>query len=207
MNTGARPRLLVATGNRGKLKEFRALLPRPLELLSLTDVGLESPPETGTTFAENARLKARAAARQSGLIALADDSGLEVDALGGAPGLHSARYAGEGGDDQANREKLLAALTGVPFAQRGARFRCVLVVATPDGQEVESEGVCEGSIAFSPSGEHGFGYDPLFVFPDGRTMAQLLPDEKNAKSHRARACQTALPSLLALFGLTEDAET
>ena len=202
-----RPRLLIATGNRGKLEEFRALLPLEMDLLTLHDVGLDSPPETGTTFAENARLKARAAATQSGLLAIADDSGLEVDALDGAPGLYSARYAGEPGDDEANRKKLLAALAGVPFARRRARFRCAVVVATPDGREAVAEGVCEGAIAFEPAGSNGFGYDPLFMLPDGRTMAQLSPEEKNAISHRARACQAARPALLNLLGLTEDAET
>jgi XTP/dITP diphosphohydrolase len=206
MMTG-RPRLVLATANTGKLDEFKALLPDSVEVLSAPETDIQLPPETGTTFAENARLKALAASQQSGLIALADDSGLEVDALGGQPGVYSARYAGPGGDERANRAKLLAAMADVPAAGRQGRFRCVVAIATPDGLLRDFEGACEGSIGYREIGTHGFGYDPLFLLLDGRTLAQYTTEEKNAISHRANAYRAALPTLLALLRLTEDAET
>jgi XTP/dITP diphosphohydrolase len=192
-------RVVVATSNRGKLAELRRLLPPDVELLTLTDLGIEQIPETGTTFEENARIKALAAAERGGMVAVADDSGLDVDALGGAPGDYSARYAGEDGNDERNRAKLLAAMARIPASERAARFRCVVAVATPDGRVETADGVCEGRVGEQEAGEHGFGYDPLFVLPDGRAMAQLPPEEKNRISHRARAVQAILPRLTAIM--------
>ncbi len=194
-------KLLVATHNPGKVRELRELLADlPVEVTFPPEIGLElEVDETGATFAENAALKALAFARASGLVALADDSGLEVDALGGAPGVHSARYAGPGASDADRYRRLLAALAGVPLGQRSARFRCVVAVATPAGDVELAEGVCEGEIAFEPLGEHGFGYDPVFqVAGVGRRMAELPPDLKNQLSHRGRAFRAARPILESL---------
>ena len=190
------PRLVVATANPGKLGELRELLAGlALELVPQSALGVPAAAETGVSFAANALLKARHAARHSGLPALADDSGLEVDALGGAPGVHSARYAGEVADDAANNAKLLAALAaldvpGGAAAQRGARYRCVIacVRGTDDPAPLLAAGTWEGSIARAPRGTGGFGYDPLFlVDAAGRTAAELPAAEKNRVSHRARA--------------------
>jgi XTP/dITP diphosphohydrolase len=193
-------RLVVATGNRGKLRELEALVPAGFDLQTLTDAGLESVEETGSNFAENASLKAVAAASAANQLALADDSGLEVDALGGAPGVYSARYAGEPPDDDANIAKLLDAMQSVPLAQRTARFHCVVALASPDGVIATADGRCEGAIGYTPRGEHGFGYDPVFVFPDGRTMAELPADVKNQISHRANAIRALRPALERLAG-------
>jgi XTP/dITP diphosphohydrolase len=146
------------------------------------------PPETGATYAENAAVKARAVVAALGAAALGDDSGIEVDALGGAPGIRSARYAGESAGDAGNNARLLAALSGRPAAERGARFRCVLALARPGGGETIVDGTCEGRILDAPRGDRGFGYDPLFL-PDGQslTFAELPPGVKNRISHRARA--------------------
>lgn len=186
-------KLVVATHNRGKLEEFRVLLPG-IELVSLTDVAptLTDIPETGGTYLENATIKARAGAAATGLPSLGDDSGLEVDALDGAPGLYSARYSGGGA--KLNVEKLLLALGDRPRSERTARFRCVLVVAHPDRSIALTAtiGTCEGFIDLAPRGEHGFGYDPVFVpiEQDGeRTLAEMGQDEKNAISHRGNACR------------------
>ncbi len=186
--------LLIATHNRGKLREYQELLAGlPLTLSTLDDVGIgEEVEESGATYAENARLKAEAYARQSGRLTLADDSGLEVDALGGEPGVRSRRYAGEGKSDAERNEYLLARLRDVPANARAARFRCVIAIAEPDGRLWLSEGTCEGEIAFEPRGKNGFGYDPIFILrEDGRRMAELSPEEKNRLSHRARAAQGA----------------
>lgn len=185
-------RVVVATANRGKLEEIRAALASTgLEFVTAADLGAAplDVEETGETFEANARLKAHAYHDAFGLPALADDSGLEVDALGGAPGVYSSRYAGEPSDDAANNARLLAELAGVPAEQRTARFRCVLVYVDADGGEVVATGVCEGTIGFEPRGTGGFGYDPLFwpVAAPGRTMAELATDEKNAISHRGAA--------------------
>lgn len=183
-------KMVIASRNMGKIQEYRKLLQDlPLTIVSLADFsGLSDIPETGTTFRENALIKARAAAAATGQMALADDSGLEVDYLQGAPGVFSARYAGPGKDDQANNKKLLEALRGVPSEQRGARFRCVIALVTPQGKEFLSEGVCQGEIAFRPRGTKGFGYDPLFLIPSlGKTFAELDSDVKNRISHRAQA--------------------
>jgi len=190
-------KLLVATNNRGKLVEYRHLLDGlPLEITSLGEEKIEfEPQETGSTFEENAILKASAFAMRSELLTLADDSGLEIDALNGAPGVHSARYGGtRRGQDVQRYELVLHQMERVPWAKRTARFRCVVALATPDGHVETAEGVIEGIIAFEPRGEHGFGYDPIFFIPEfDCTMAQLPPETKNQVSHRARAAQAALP--------------
>lgn len=197
-----RSKLLVATSNKGKLAELRRLLADvPVDVLGLRDV-FEAPPEIaedGATFEENAFHKARVVAKASGLLTLADDSGLEVDALGGRPGVHSARFAGPDATDADNNRALLAALAShePPFA---ARFRCVLALVDPAKPEVPvvTHGVCEGRITAEPRGLEGFGYDPLFVV-DGleRTMAELSPEMKNQLSHRGRALRAMLPELVA----------
>ena len=182
--------LVIATDNPGKLREFAALLaPLGYRATSQRDAGVKTPfEETGATLLENALGKARHAVSLTGLAALADDSGLEVEALGGAPGVHSARYAGPDAGDGANCAKLLQALDGVPADQRRACFRCVLVLLEPDGEPLVCEGEWAGSIATQPSGDGGFGYDPLFEPDDAsHTAAQLTPEEKNRLSHRARA--------------------
>lgn len=187
-------RLLIATHNPGKLLEYQEILEGlPLELVTLDDVGIAGDvQETGTSFAENARLKALAYARESDLLTLADDSGLEVDALGGEPGIYSKRYAGEDATDANRINFLLHRMKGVPVEARVARFRCAIALARPDGQVWESQGTCEGDILFEPRGTNGFGYDPVFYFPRlGKTMAELPASEKNKISHRARAAEGA----------------
>ncbi len=200
-----KPRLVLASANPGKVKELGELLANAgVECLSLLDFpGYPRVEETGRTYVENATRKAQAIAAWCGLPALADDSGLEVDALGGAPGVDSAYFAGPKADDRANITQLLAALAGLPPDKRGARFRCVLVVARPDRKTLTVEGSCEGTIALEPRGSGGFGYDPVFV-PLGcqRTFAELSPEEKNRYSHRARAAHK-LRGLLLSF-LTND---
>ena len=199
-NDAGREPLVIASGNPGKLREFRALLAAmPFEVVAQTDLGITAVQETGTTFLENALLKARHAAAAMNAAAIADDSGLEVDALGGAPGINSARYAGVGAGDAANNAKLLAALAGLPRDARRARFRCVLVfVAGPgDAAPLTAEGVWEGILLDAPRGSGGFGYDPYFYLPDlGMTAAELDPAEKNRRSHRGAALR-ALRGLLA----------
>lgn len=199
---GDKHKIVVATKNPGKIAELQELLKGlPIETLSLADFSdLSEILETGSTLRENALLKARAVTRATGLTALADDSGLEVDYLQGAPGVYSARYAGPGCDDRANNEKLLAALKGVPFAQRTARFRCIIAITTLWGQEFVSEGVCEGRIGFFPRGKSGFGYDPLFIIPAlGKTFAELGPEVKNQVSHRGQALHLAREVLVRLL--------
>ncbi|TKS55210.1 RdgB/HAM1 family non-canonical purine NTP pyrophosphatase [Luteimonas yindakuii] len=184
-------RLVLASGNRGKLAELQALLgDGGLELSVQADHGVEDIKETGLSFLENALLKARHAARTTGLPALGDDSGLCVDALGGAPGLYSARYAGTHGDAAANNAKLLAALRDVPAHARTARFYCVLVLVRhgDDPQPLIAEGIWAGHILEAARGGHGFGYDPLFLDPQsGLSAAELSPTVKNRISHRGRA--------------------
>jgi len=190
-------KLLIATNNPGKLHEYRLLLrDLPLDITNLRDEGIDfEPEETGATFDENAILKASTFAGRSGLLTLADDSGLEIDKLGGAPGVHSARYGGtRRGEDVRRYELVLRQLKDVPWAERTARFRCVVAIANPTGQVRTAEGVIEGIIAFESQGEYGFGYDPIFFIPEfDCTMAQLPPETKNRISHRARAAQAALP--------------
>jgi XTP/dITP diphosphohydrolase len=196
-------RLLIATRNEGKLKEYEPLLAGlPVMLTYLTREGINHDvEETGNTFTENAVHKAEEYARISGLLTLADDSGLEVDALGGEPGVHSARYAGTDATDRDRYLLLLEKTRDIPEENRSARFRCVIAVAEPRGTTYTSEGVCEGVIAFSPEGSHGFGYDPVFFMPEyGKTMAQLPDETKNRVSHRARAARGIRPVLERLAG-------
>jgi XTP/dITP diphosphohydrolase len=198
-------KLLVATNNPGKVREYQALLKGlPLTLTYPAREGIDiEVEETGSTFAQNAHLKATAYARISGLLTLADDSGLEVDALGGEPGTRSARFAGQGASDEDRYRLLLSKLEGVPWQQRTARFRCVIAVARPQGEVHTAQGTCEGVIAFEPKGEHGFGYDPVFYVPEhGQMMAELEPEVKNRISHRARAAEGALRILQELLGST-----
>lgn len=185
--------LLVATTNPGKFAEVQAFLAKlPLRITSLKS--LTNPPEVvenGRTFEENALKKARTLAEYSGLLTLADDSGLEVDALGGEPGIYSARYAGAEGDDERNNQKLLGELTGVVEEQRTARFVCALALCAPQSQGMNEWVVrqtCEGRIAFAPSGSYGFGYDPLFFYPPfGKTLGEIERDAKATVSHRGKA--------------------
>jgi XTP/dITP diphosphohydrolase len=213
----AKPVLLLASANQGKLRELRAILDGlPVTLVGLAEAGLGEPPEvaeTGATFLENALLKARAYAAWSGLAAVADDSGLEVDALGGAPGVRSARYAGEGAGDQANLDKLLAALAGVPAERRTARFRCAAALVDPEARgsgglrqrsgsppegwgEWHAEAAWEGRVLEAPRGSGGFGYDPVFL-PDGweLTSAEVDQATKDAASHRGKAFRALRPAI------------
>lgn len=196
----ARFTLLIATNNAHKVAEFRRLLAgADADLVTPNEAGVElDVPETGATFAENARIKARAFRDASGLPSLADDSGVAVDALGGRPGVRSARYGGEGLDDAGRVRLLLSEMEGVPENERACRFHAVLAFAAPDGREETAEGVCEGRLAREPSGLNGFGYDPVFYLPQfGRTMAELDPEEKDAASHRGQAARRMLPLLRA----------
>jgi XTP/dITP diphosphohydrolase len=203
-----RPRLLIATRSRHKLGELRDLLRlERAEVVDLDDVAIaDEVEETGTTFAANAALKARFYARRSGLPTLADDSGLEVDALGGGPGVRTRRYAGEQATDADNSAKLLAALAGLPPARRGARYRCVLALAFPGNvgprgglPVVLTRGTFSGRIAVAPRGSNGFGYDPIFEPasepPGGATVGEWPPQRKQAVSHRARAARRMAPIL------------
>jgi XTP/dITP diphosphohydrolase len=196
--------ILVATRNPGKLREYAHLLADlPVEWLTLDQAGITlEVEETGDSFLANARLKAAAYARAGGLLTLADDSGLEVDALGGAPGVNSARYAGPGASDRERYELLLRQLKSVPQAQRSARFVCVVAIATPHGAIHATRGEVRGRIVDQPRGGHGFGYDPIFWLDEvGCTMAELPPDEKNRISHRARALRAMRPTLASWLGL------
>jgi XTP/dITP diphosphohydrolase len=191
-------KVLLATRNAGKLAELRRMLEGgPVEVLGLADVpAFPDAPETGATFAENALAKARDAAAATGLPAVADDSGLAVDALNGMPGVLSARWAGRHGDDEANLQLVLAQLADVPDERRGAAFVCAAALVAPGGREIVVHGEWPGRIIRAPRGTNGFGYDPIFV-PDGeaRTSAELTPQEKDAASHRGRALRALLPHL------------
>ena len=190
--------LVLATRNRGKIRELAELL----EPFGLNVLGLEDFPavgeveETGATFTENALLKACAVSRASGLVAVADDSGLAVDALGGRPGVYSARYSeapGAPATDERNVEKLLEELGNTSEAERTGRFLCCMAACTPEGDSLTAEGAWEGRIAFAPAGRNGFGYDPVFFDPElGLTAAQMSPEQKNGRSHRARAVAALL---------------
>lgn len=191
-------RLLIATTNSGKLREVTAILEGlAVDIATLTDFpGVRPAVEDGETFLENARRKAMYYAAHTGHWTLADDSGLEVDALGGAPGVLSARYAGEGADDQDNNARLMAQLAGVPQTLRTARFRCAMVLASPTGILATAEGMLEGVIVDPPRGANGFGYDPHFyVEPFKMTSAEMPPELKNTVSHRAQALQALRPQL------------
>lgn len=196
-------RIVLATGNAGKLRELQRLLGGlDVELIPQSALGVEAAEEPASTFVENALLKARHASLQTGLPAIADDSGLVVDALNGAPGVLSARYAGADGDDAANNRKLLDALAGFDERKRGARFRCVAVyMASPgDPAPLIAEGVWEGRIATQARGAGGFGYDPLFIDPIlGKTSAELSPEEKNRRSHRGQALRILVDALQTRF--------
>jgi len=184
------PRLLIATNNPHKLEEYRDILAGlPVALVSLADAGIAAEvPETGATFEENAVQKAVAYARLSGLPTLADDSGLVVDALDGEPGVHSARWGGRETPYPARHRRLQHLLADVPWAQRTARFVCVIAIASPNGEVRTAEGICEGFVAREPRGSGGFGYDPMFYLPEHhRTMAELPAEVKNRISHRGRA--------------------
>ena len=198
--------LVIATGNRGKYSEIAALL-QGLDalLVPLDRVGLvEVPPESGESFQENARFKAEFVARAVGRLALADDSGLEVDALGGQPGVMSARFGGPGKTDADRNRLLLSKLEGIPPERRTARFRCVVAIADPNGLVSVADGACEGRITLEPRGDYGFGYDPIFEVPSlGRTLAEIGSDVKNRLSHRAKAiakARTILEEFLACSG-------
>jgi XTP/dITP diphosphohydrolase len=186
--------LLLATTNRHKLDEYRAIFSTlPFTLLSLADIRLDMDvEETGTTFLENAELKAHAYAQAAGILSLADDSGLEIDALRGAPGVYSARFAGVNMPYEERFRLIFERMQGIPQSQRTARFRCVISVAEPSGYCRSVEGVMEGVIADAARGAHGFGYDPIFLLPElGKTSAQLPPEQKNRISHRGRAARKA----------------
>jgi XTP/dITP diphosphohydrolase len=209
-SAGDRPprRVLLATANQGKLAELRALLPDSVTVLGLADVAhYDALPETGATFEDNALLKARQAADETGIVALADDSGLEVEALNRMPGVLSARWSGVHGNDPANNALLLAQIADVPDEQRGAAFVSAVALVTPDGREEVTRGRWPGRIVREPRGSNGFGYDPLFVPAEsdadgtGRTSAELSAAEKNALSHRGRAIRTMLPTILEVLGL------
>ncbi|MEJ2059927.1 MAG: RdgB/HAM1 family non-canonical purine NTP pyrophosphatase [Gammaproteobacteria bacterium] len=195
----AQQRAVLASGNAGKLRELRALLePAGWEVLPQSDFGVPEAEETGLSFVENAILKARNAARHTGLPAIADDSGIEVDALNGAPGIYSARYAGAQGDDEANNRKLLQALAEAPDEARTAAYRCVIVFMrhAEDPSPVIAEGRWAGRILHAPRGSGGFGYDPLFFVPEMNCSAAELPaEEKNRLSHRAQALHQLLAQL------------
>ena len=188
------PKLLLATKNRAKAQEYLLLLQGlPFELTNLAEQGIEMVVnETGETLEQNATLKAQAYASLSDLLAMADDSGLEVDALGGEPGALSARYAGANASDEDRIERLLKRLEGIPWEGRNARFRCVIAIASPGGKVEVCHGECQGIITFSAKGENGFGYDPVFYLPEqGKTMAELSMEEKNEISHRGLAARMA----------------
>jgi len=187
--------LVLATHNTKKRAELARIL-APLGH-TLADLPLSDVEETGLTFEENARLKAESGCRETGLPCVGDDSGLCVDALDGAPGVFSARFAGEHGNDEANILKLLDMLRDVPEARRAARFVCAVCCIFPNGREITLRGTCEGKIAFAPAGESGFGYDPVFLPDDapGRTMAQLSPEMKDILSHRGRALALLIENL------------
>ena len=193
------PKLVLASTNKGKILEFQELLiGLPLELASLADFpGLSQVVEDGSTFAENAVIKASAFAKHTGELTLADDSGLEVDALNGEPGVHSARYGQPGWDDRERFQFLLEKLRGIPLEKRTARFRCAVALYNPkSGRLFQTDGTVEGIILDGPRGVNGFGYDPVFFIPElGKTMAELTAAEKNRFSHRARAVEKMKPTL------------
>lgn len=188
-------RLVLATGNRGKIHELRQLLGDSWKLQGMAEFDAIAAEETGSTFEENAVLKAEAIRDQTGLASLADDSGLVVDALSGAPGIYSARYAGPDSNDAANRAQLLSNMASFQAGFRDCRFVCVIALAIPGRQTMTVRAACEGTVGLQEVGSNGFGYDSLFVLPDGRTMAQLDAIEKNSISHRGQAMRLMVPML------------
>lgn len=190
--------VIIASGNKGKLKEFQTLMEGlDVEVKSLKDFPeIGDIEENGQSFAENAYIKAKAVFDATGCMAIADDSGLEVDALGGAPGIYSARYAGEEKDDEANNQKLLEALEDIEDEKRGAQFHCAIVVIDKDGNRYDAEGIVRGRILRAARGDNGFGYDPLFYVEDyGKTTAELSMEEKNSISHRGQAVRAIVATL------------
>jgi XTP/dITP diphosphohydrolase len=196
-----RPRLIIASNNPGKVREFKDLLGERVEILSMADLGLSSPPETAADFAGNAELKARYVFTRTGIVTIADDSGLEVAALGGQPGVLSARYAGEHGDDAANRNLVLKQLADVPSSDRDARFVAAIVAIDRQGTSTLVQGHCEGRIAHEERGDGGFGYDSIFELAPGRTMAEISSAEKAQVSHRGKAVREILPVLERALGI------
>lgn len=191
-------RLIAATKNKGKLEEIAQLLAQfPCKVVSMAEAGIEDDiDESGSTFEENALIKAKSVWKATGEIVIADDSGLEVDYLDGAPGVYSARYAGEGATDADRNRKLLDALSGVPADKRTGRFVCAIAVVFPNGSSLIVRGTCEGYIGFEPAGSNGFGYDPLFYIPEiGLTIAQMEADMKNNISHRGNALRKMVEEL------------
>lgn len=191
--------IVLATHNKGKIREFESVLaPLGYKAVPVGDVvkGIEEPEETGTTFMENARIKAAYYMKASGLPCLADDSGIVADALDGRPGVYSARYAGPECDDEKNNSKLIADLSVFPPEERTVHYVCDLVLLWPDGREIEATGTCDGILIDHYEGENGFGYDPLFYVPSkGKTMAQLTMDEKNEISHRGKALEKLVEAM------------
>jgi len=188
------PKLLLASSNPGKIKEYRLLLDNlGYQIVTLFEQGISKvTTESGNTYAQNAEMKATTYAKLSQLITLADDSGLEVDALQGKPGIHSARFAGKNATDADRVTKLLAMMDGIPWDRRTAHFKCVIAIATPEGKLKLCQGKCHGIIAFEAKGENGFGYDPIFYLPKlAKTMAELPLELKNQLSHRGEAAQRA----------------
>lgn len=191
--------IIMATGNRNKVREISEMLKdTDLKVISMKDAGIDIDiVEDGTTFEENARIKAEAVRDACGQVVIADDSGLEIDYLGGEPGIHSARFMGEDTSYTIKNAALIRSLKGVPDEQRSARFVCAMAIAYPDRETVVFRGVFEGRIAYEPAGENGFGYDPIFYLPErGCTSAELSPDEKNAISHRGKALRMTVDALL-----------
>lgn len=202
MKTSKQVKLLIATNNPGKIVEYQDIFANlSIRLTSPSNEGITlDPAETGITFEENAILKAKAFAEASSLLTLADDSGLEIDALGGAPGIYSARYGNTAKeDDEGRRQLVLERMKGVPWPDRTARFRCVVALATKEGIVGTAEGTVEGFIAYEAKGQHGFGYDPIFYYPPfDRTLAQISAEQKHEVSHRGRAARAAI-SLIEKF--------
>lgn len=191
----ARPRLIVASNNRNKLREFEAILGRRFDIVSMREAGIDADiEENGATFEENALIKAQYVMDATGCAAIADDSGLEVDALGGAPGVYSARYCGRHGDDEANNELLLKNLEGVPAPRRG-RYVAAIALVRPGREPIIRRGTCDGEILAQRRGNGGFGYDPLFLCETGETFAEVSAETKNAISHRRRGIEAVLAAL------------
>lgn len=196
-------KFIAATKNKGKLKEIIEILKGlPFDVISMEEAGITKDiDEYGSTFEENALIKAREIVNITGEMVMADDSGLEVDFLDGAPGIYSARFGGEGASDADKNKKLLELLKEVPLEKRTARFVCAVAVVFPDGRHFTVRGICEGTIGFKPEGANGFGYDPIFVMPEyGVTMAQMEPVEKNKVSHRAKALKSMVEELKSMNG-------
>lgn len=196
--------VVLASANKGKLRELQELMGRTVNVVLAPDLRVEMPEETAQTFSGNAAIKAKAVYEQTGHVSVADDSGLEVDALDGKPGVYSARYAGENASDNENNEKLLKELENVPEGLRTARFRCAIAIALDEGEPLVFEGSIEGSVGFEAAGTNGFGYDPLFRLPNGNSFGELTSEEKNPISHRGVAMRKAIPVLLDHLRQKED---